>query len=430
MQAAGGAVDPFWSLYKQHLTKDVLEILEGYRIGTLKDYTPVEHHVEINQYANEPKDRLKDLPVYSEFPFNAGTLTELIPDNYVTPTPLSYVRHHHPVPKHSDDKDFVLKLGWGVELSLEDLKTKFPQHEIVATMICAGNRRDEFNVVGPPVQGLKWKSDAVSTGKWKGVMLKDLKYLIQQDVTKEEHVWFSGKDDPYDASIPVSKAFGEHGDVLIAYELNDMAIPREHGGPLRVIVPGYVAARSVKWLERIGAANEESLSPWQRGGAYKSFGPQHKTMEKVDFSKFPSVQEMPVQSSICKIEPNEDDSTATIKGWAWSGGGRKIIRVEVSPDGGQNWIDAELGQGKDQPSGRAWAWTFFSATCKAPIKGESTEYVVRAVDESFNVQPETPKATWNLRGILNNSYHRVRFPVPVEATAQAVTAAPAVTAPA
>lgn len=106
------------------------------------------------------------------------------------------------------------------------------------TLICAGNRRSEFNSI-EQTQGLEWKSDAISTSTFKGVLLKDLKPLISEQSEVEKHVWFIGadgaEDAPYDASIPTSKAFSEDGDVLLAYEMNGMQIPRDHGGPLRVI---------------------------------------------------------------------------------------------------------------------------------------------------------------------------------------------------
>ena len=389
----------------------MLAILEEMRIGTLSDYEPGKDEVVIDEYVDEPTDRLSILPVYSQKPFNAGTVEKLVPDSWITPTPLTYIRHHHPVPR-IDEETYKLKLGWGIELSLKDLKTKFPAHEVVATMICAGNRRDEFNEI-EPVQGLRWKNDAVSTSKWKGVMLKDLQPLIQEDPNMENqagrHVWFIGTDEPYDASIPAHKAFSPTGDVLIAYEMNDMPIPREHGGPVRVIVPGYVAARSVKWLEKIQCGNDESPSPWQRGGAYKSFGPQYKTLTNVDFSKFTSIQEVPVQSAICRYELVDNGKSIMMQGWAWSGGGRRIIRVETSVDGGKTWFDAELGMGSDQPAGRAWAWTFWTNKVALPGNFQDAELVVRAVDESLNVQPETAHATWNLRGVMNNAYHRLKI---------------------
>lgn len=82
LQAAGGGVDKFWALYKQHLRSEVLDILEEYRVGTLEDYDP--HQVELvenHEYVHEPTDRLRALPVYSKYPFNAGTVESLVTEN-------------------------------------------------------------------------------------------------------------------------------------------------------------------------------------------------------------------------------------------------------------------------------------------------------------------------------------------------------------
>lgn len=101
--------------------------------------------------------------------------------------------------------------------------------------------------------------------------------------------------------------------MLLAWEMNGEPIPPIHGGPLRVIVPGHVAVRNVKWVtERtclrfryfiaeklvVAIAREEAEGPWQRGIAYKGFGPSVKSVEGIDVERIPSLQEQPVQSAI------------------------------------------------------------------------------------------------------------------------------------
>ena len=128
---------------------------------------------------------------------------------------------------------------------------------------------------------------------------------------------------PYGASIPLDKALDPRCDVILAYEMNETTLPRDHGFPLRVVIPGVVGARSVKWLGtilrdtpsndacnsvfsegRIVISNEESESHWQRND-YKGFAP-NVDWNTVDFSKSPAIQEMPVNSAIC--EPAEGDA--------------------------------------------------------------------------------------------------------------------------
>jgi sulfite oxidase len=102
-----------------------------------------------------------------------------------------------------------------------------------------------------------------------------------------------------------------------------------------------------------------------------------------------------------------------VKGYAYSGGGRGIVRVDVSADGGETWTTAELGKGAEQPMHKAWAWTLWSASVPLPegAKKGAVKIVCKAVDAAHNQQPERTGPIWNLRGILNNSWHGVNVNV-------------------
>lgn len=90
-------------------------------------------------------------------------------------------------------------------------------------------------------------------------------------------------------------------------------------------------------------------------------------------------------------------------------GGRDINRVDVSADGGKTWLDANLETPK-QPRGRSWAWTKWSA--KFPVKSETElELVCKAVDSSYNAQPDDFKGIYNARGVLVNAWQRVTVKV-------------------
>jgi len=202
-------------------------------------------------------------------------------------------------------------------------------------------------------------------------------------------------------------------------------MPLDHGAPLRVVVPGFVGARQVKWVSKIIASKEEAHSTWQRGPAYKGFNPSVLSYDGLDVEKYQSIQEYPVVSAICNIRNGQmvqldkeydDDgnvtrSTVLLKGYAWSGGGRGIIRVDVSPDG-KTWYDAKL-QRPDQPYGREWAWTLWEA--RIPIKLENkqgeVQFCCKAIDTSYNSQPDSTEGIWNARGVLNHAWHRVKVEV-------------------
>lgn len=267
-----------------------------------------------------------------------------------------------------------------------------------------------------PVKGLNWGHAVIGNATWSGVKLRDL--LLRLGVPEGAegyHVQFEGLDcdpsgSPYGASIPIEKALDPRGDVLLAYEMNGQPLSRDHGFPLRVIVPGIVGARNVKWLSRIVVSKDESTSHWQQND-YKGFSPS-TDWDTVDFTKSPAIQELPVISAICSPSTNEkvalnEDGTVTVKGYAWSGGGRKIVRVDLSADGGKTWTVAGFTDQDSAEHSRHWAWTLWSAKVPVPPNSSSVELWAKAVDSSYNTQPESFSNIWNLRGVLSNAYHRV-----------------------
>lgn len=138
-----------------------------------------------------------------------------------------------------------------------------------------------------------------------------------------------------------------------------------------------------------------------------------KSLENIDVEAIPSLQEQPVQSAI--TYPAKDTVLSagdihTIKGYAYSGGGRGIIRVDVSIDGGKTWKNAKLTEGSQQPLDRAYAWTFWELDVDIPESAAQSklDIVCKATDASYNVQPDTVEGIWNLRGINNNAWHRIQ----------------------
>jgi sulfite oxidase len=133
----------------------------------------------------------------------------------------------------------------------------------------------------------------------------------------------------------------------------------------------------------------------------------------------PAIQELPVQSAIALPKANTalpiQDGPLAVKGYAWSGGGRGILRVDVSPDGGNTWTNARLKGPAEQPRNKVWAWTLWEAEVELPENlrrpGSQIDLVCRAVDSQYNIQPESAEKIWNLRGVLNNSWHRVPLTV-------------------
>ncbi|KAK3729320.1 hypothetical protein QZH41_000694 [Actinostola sp. cb2023] len=252
------------------------------------------------------------------------------------------------------------------------------------------------------IPGIGSQAGMISTAQWGGALLKD----ILEDAGLEdeeieslgvEHVQFEALDfdmtgTSYGVSIAISKAMDRKGDVLLAYEMNGEDLPLDHGYPVRVIVPGVAACRSVKWLGKIIVSDKESESFWQQN-KYRGFPPNTDTKSS-EFNLSPSIQEFPVTSVVCHPKENQsfsrqNDECIPMKGYAWSGGGRSIIRVDISVDGGKTWTVANLKR-QEQPRGRQWAWTFWECDVTIPVGVNKLQVVCKAVDSSYNDGREDP----------------------------------------
>ncbi|XP_034943069.1 sulfite oxidase [Chelonus insularis] len=428
MMAAGASIEPFWMIFANHNAPEIYELLESMRIGNLdtsEESETIKTEEIYDPYANEPK-RHKALIVNGPKPFCGETPAPLLAESFITPSDIFYVRNHLPVPE-IDIKNYTL------EISIEDNTKKvldfksikkYPKYSITTSIMCGGNRRSEMNAI-KPLKGLSWGVGAVGNATWSGARLCDVLEDLNINEDEWKHIQFEGLDldpsgTPYGGSIPIGRALDPRADVLLAYEMNGQPISRDHGFPIRAIVPGVVGARNVKWLARIVISKEESPSQFQRGD-YKGFSP-NIDWHNVDFSKSPAILDMPVTSAICDPCPGDTvvvkDGKISVKGYAWSGGGKKIIRVDLTVDKGKTWHTADyLIHDENAKEGRHWAWTLWHADI--PIKhiidknnnNPEIEIWAKAVDASYNVQPENFENIWNLRGLLCNAYHRVKVKV-------------------
>jgi sulfite oxidase len=278
------------------------------------------------------------------------------------------------------------------------------QSEVEATLQCAGNRRTDLFALGDIPGEVAWGDEAISHGVWSGVFLEKL--LERANVNPgAEHVEFIGLDEieqggksfGFGGSIPLWKALV--GEVLVATKMNGEPLSPNHGFPARIVVPGYVGARSVKWVAQINLLAEPSTNYFQ-AHAYKLF-PSSARPDTVDWDKGLMLGEQSINSAICN--PTATDrltaGSVTISGYAFAGGERSVARVDVSVDGGKSWVEASLGES------RRWSWRLWTVTVEL-TDGEH-EIVSRAWDSAGNSQPESPKQTWNFKGYMNNAWSRV-----------------------
>ncbi|KAK6153162.1 hypothetical protein DH2020_012801 [Rehmannia glutinosa] len=381
-----------------------------------------------SDYSQEPP-RHPALLVNSKEPYNAEPHRSALVSSYVTPVEFFYKRNHGPIPIIDDINKFSVSITGLIEnpkeLYMKDI-LKLPKYAVTATLQCAGNRRTAMSKTRK-VRGVGWDIAAIGNAVWGGAKLADVLELIGIPKLSHispcggKHVEFVSIDKckeenggPYKASIPLSQATNPEADVLLAYEMNGETLNRDHGYPLRVIVPGVIGARSVKWLDSINIIAEECQGFFMQKD-YKMFPPS-VNWDNIDWSTRRPQMDFPVQSAICSLDDvnNLKPGKITIKGYAVSGGGRGIERVDVSIDGGKTWVEASKYQKtgvpyiSDNESSDKWGWVLFAAEADIP---ESTEIVAKAVDIGGNVQPENVEVIWNLRGILNTSWHRVRVQI-------------------
>ena len=353
-----------------------------------------------------PYGKRADLIVHEDDPFNAETSPAALAEAAVTATDAFYVRGHGEVPE-VDPAAWRLRVHGLVEreleLSLSTLREAFREREVTATLQCAGNRREGLVAFREIPGEAPWGPGATGTARWAGIALADV-LALAVPTSEAAHVGFEGADlcpeaapaQRFGGSIPLDKACRR--EVLLAWSMNGEPLAPVHGAPLRVVVPGYIGARSVKWVDRI----EVRAKPWE--GYF-----QHVVYRLLPEDGTPGPGAgMPlglVALNADILSPADGEEVAAgpleVRGYAFAGGERYVARVDVSLDGGHRWSQAELLEDLGP-----WAWRQWRTTVElAP--GEH-EIHVRAWDSSAATQPEDEAPLWNPKGYVNNARPRVR----------------------
>ena len=318
----------------------------------------------------------------------------------ITPVGLHYLLVHYDIPV-VDAQAWRLTVGGRVrralELTLEELRDR-DQVTVPVTLECAGNGRARLD---PRPVSQPWLLEAVGTAEWTGVPVRALLEEAGVDEAAVE-VLFTGMDrgveggveQQYERSLPLAEARGE--DVLLAHTVNGVALPPQHGFPLRLVVPGWYGMTSVKWLARITVLDEQ-FTGYQNARAYRFRADEDDPGLPVTRIDPRALMVPPGIPDFMTRRRFLDAGPVTLSGRAWSGWA-PVDCVEVSTDDGTTWTDAELGT---PPGPRAWApWTLTWDAAPG-------EHVLRcrATDASGRGQPET--APWNVGGYANTDAQRV-----------------------
>ncbi|KAL3638775.1 Nitrate reductase [NADH] 1 [Castilleja foliolosa] len=363
-------------------------------------------------------------------PFNAeAPLTRLMHHGFITPVPLHYVRNHGPVPKTSYENWTVEITGLvknPVHLTMHQLETEFQPKEFPVTLVCAGNRRKEQNMVKQTI-GFNWGPAGISTSTWRGVLLRAVlkRCGVMRSKRGALNVCFEGAEDlpggggcKYATSLKMEVAMDKSRDIILAYMQNGERLSPDHGFPVRMIIPGFIGGRMVKWLKRIIVTTKESDN-------YYHFNdnrvlPSHVDAELANSEAWwykpeyiinelniNSVITTPCHGEILLINSSTTQRPYTLRGYSYSGGGKKVTRVEVTMDGGETWQICQLDHPeKPNKYGKYWCWCFWLLEVEVFDLLAAKEIAVRAWDETLNTQPE--KLIWNVMGMMNNCWFRVK----------------------
>lgn len=354
----------------------------------------------------------KELIFRTTDPRNGEPELSTLVDSWITPVKHFYVRSHAPNPE-IDLNAYELQVDGHVR---NPLKLSFAQlsqakrHNVTATLTCAGNRRTEFNREAA-VGGVQWDAGAIGNAEWSGFALSDL--LRKAEVLEgAKHVWFEGLDKiqrketviPFGGSIPIEKAMSD-GDVpgaLLVDRMNNQALTPDHGYPLRTVVPGYIGARSVKWLGKIVVSDKPSPNHYL-ANAYKIV----KSTEPIDWTESGPIYRYPINGAIAKPDSSAvvPAGVLEVSGYVLPTGrpNTQAQRIEISTDNGITWKAARM-TGKQSE----YCWQLWKARVK--VSGQTNNLTLRAFDTSGGFMPR--RVPWNAKGYLQNSWYQL----PIEVT--------------
>lgn len=361
------------------------------------------------------KDALKgkntNMIVQGDRPWNVESPLDLL-DDRITPVDKMFIRNNGLIPETTDAKTWTLTIdGESVKApktyTLAELKKKFKPYTYQLTLECGGNGRSGYY---PPTSGNQWGQGAVHCGQWTGVRLKDIlaDVGLKSDAVyigyhgKDIHLSRDPKKEAISRGVPIAKAMED--ETLIAWQLNGQDIPEFHGFPLRLVIGGWPASVSGKWLSSISVRNKVHDGAKMEGHSYKiprnpvAPGTEIPTTDEY----YRIIESMPVKSMITfpktgAVIPSGE--VLPLRGHAWAGD-HAVKKVEVSIDFGSTWQDCKL----ENPVNRL-AWQHWNTQIKFPVKGYY-EVWVRATDEKGVSQPMVIPA-WNPGGYLNNACERI-----------------------
>ncbi|MDF3063648.1 MAG: molybdopterin containing oxidoreductase [Microvirga sp.] len=350
------------------------------------------------------------LVVLGDRPLVAETPEHLL-DDPTTPIGKFYIRNNGQIPDATGEPD-----KWSIavdgevnnklELTLGELKSRFQPKTYRMVLECGGNGRAFFQ---PQARGNQWTNGGAGCAEWTGVPLADvLKAAGLKDTAKytahygaDPHLSGDATKDALSRGMPIPKAMEEHS--LMVWAMNGEPLPNIHGGPVRLVVPGWPGSLSHKWLKKITIRDREHDGQGMTGTSYRVAIRPMVPGGKADDSNFRILESMPVRGIITSPSNGTKlpagSRTLALRGAAWDGD-HGIARVDVSNDFGATWTQART----EAPRNR-FDWVRWTASVPLPTDGYY-ELWVRATDATGKMQPHIA-GDWNPQGYGGNPMHRI-----------------------
>jgi len=355
------------------------------------------------------------LVVLGEKPLVAETPEHHLDDD-TTPNAKFFIRNNGGIPEPSGQGD-AWKLAVDGEvntplaLTLGELKKRFQPVDLHLVLECGGNGRAQFN---PPARGNQWTNGGAGCARWTGVRLKDVLAAAGPKASAvhtghygaDPHLSGEAGKPSISRGVPMAKAMEEHG--LIVWAMNGEPLPNIHGGPLRLVIPGWPGSVSSKWLTRIWVRDKVHDGPGMGGTSYSVAVKPMIPGGKTDAKNFRTMESMPVRSILTSPANGTELPAGThelaLRGKAWAGD-LAVKQVDVSIDFGASWQKTELAAPRNR-----YDWQKWQAKVKLPSEGYY-EVWARATDANGTMQPHIA-GNWNPQGYGGNALHRVAVLIP------------------
>jgi sulfite oxidase len=350
---------------------------------------------------------LGDRPLVAETPEN-------VLDDDTTPTDKFFVRNNGPLPEAASNADswkIVIdgEVNQKLELTVGELKSRFRPVTRRLVLECGGNGRSFFT---PQARGNQWTNGGAGSAEWTGVRLVD---VLQAAGVKPSALYTGhyGADrsladptkDALSRGVPMRKAMDENN--LIVFAMNGQPLSNIHGGPVRLLVPGWPGSVSSKWLNRIWVRDKVHDGAGMGATSYRVAIKPMVPGDRVDPDNFRDLESMPVRSIITSpangTSFGREVREVKLRGAAWAGD-LTVRQVDVSIDYGATWQTVQL-EGPRNP----YDWHRWTATVRVPSEGYY-EIWTRATDSKGIMQPHIA-GNWNPQGYGANPMHRVAIKI-------------------